>query len=112
MPAEPTAEPVVLPPPRVKPKPAPLPLLSSYTVASGDTLWSVAARPDIYGDPLLWPLLYQANRDQIKDPRTIFSGQQLAIPHNHTEGEREEARSKARKSDVFPADQLLRPPRP
>ena len=73
----------------------------SYTVSEGELLWSIAKRPDIYGDPLLWPLLYQANRDQIKDPRQIYAGQTLTIPRNVSEEERERARNLAKKSDIF-----------
>jgi nucleoid-associated protein YgaU len=57
----------------------------SYTVSAGELLWAIAKRVDVYGDPLLWPLLYQANRDQIKDPRKIYAGQTLSIPRNINE---------------------------
>lgn len=80
----------------------------SYTVSEGDLLWSIAKRPDIYGDPLLWPLIYQANRDQIKDPRKIYAGQTLSIPRNISESEREEARNRAKNSDFFPQEEQLR----
>jgi nucleoid-associated protein YgaU len=73
----------------------------TYTVGEGELLWSIAKRPDIYGDPLLWPLLYQANRDQIKDPRKIYAGQTLTIPRTISEEEREKARNLAKKSDIF-----------
>lgn len=73
----------------------------NYTVSEGELLWSIAKRPDIYGDPLLWPILYQANRDQIKDPRKIYAGQILSIPRNISENEREDARNRAKKSNIF-----------
>ena len=73
----------------------------SYTVSEGELLWTIAKRADVYGDPLLWPLLYQANRDQIKDPRKIYAGQTLTIPRNTGEEEREKARNLAKKSDIF-----------
>ena len=73
----------------------------SYTVSDGELLWAIAKRPDVYGDPLLWPLLYQANRDQIKDPRKIYAGQILIIPRNVSEEEQEKARILAKKSDFF-----------
>ncbi len=73
----------------------------SYTVSEGELLWAIAKRPDVYGDPLLWPLLYQANRDQIKDPRKIYALQTFSIPRNITEEERETARNLAKKSDFF-----------
>lgn len=73
----------------------------TYIVSDGELLWAIAKRPDVYGDPLLWPLLYQANRDQIKDPRKIYAGQTLTIPRNVSEEEREKARILAKKSDFF-----------
>jgi nucleoid-associated protein YgaU len=47
-------------------------------VGPGDTLWSIAAAE--LGDATLWPALYRANRDRIKDPAAIYPGQRLAIP--------------------------------
>ena len=47
-------------------------------VQSGDTLWSIAQRA--FGDPSLWPAIYLANRDRIKDPTRVYPGQHLAIP--------------------------------
>ncbi len=73
----------------------------SYIVSDGELLWIIAKRPDVYGDPFLWPLLYQANRDQIKDPRKIYAGQTLTIPRNVSEEERQKARNLAKKSNFF-----------
>jgi hypothetical protein len=109
---QPAAEPAVRP--AVKPDPAPTPkpqteladeyieLADEYTVGDGENLWTISAQPQVYGEGLLWPLLYQANRDQIKDPRQIFPGQILGIRRDMTEEELEEARQKARESDIFP----------
>lgn len=85
-------------------------LLTTYTVQSGDNLWSIAARTEVYGDALLWPLLYQGNRDQIKDPRQIYTGQTLTIQRNLSDIELEETRCKARSSDIFPIEQMPRNP--
>ena len=49
-----------------------------YEVRPGETLWTIAKIT--VGDPTLWPALYLANRDQIKDPTLVYPGQQLAIP--------------------------------
>jgi len=51
---------------------------STYVVRRGQTL-SVIAH-DALGDPELWPAIYWANRDQIKDPTLLHVGQRLAIP--------------------------------
>jgi nucleoid-associated protein YgaU len=100
-----------LPQPRPRPAPstpAPPPPPTQYTVAEGETLWTIAARKEIYLDSLLWPLIYKANRDQIKDPRQIYPGQVLNIPRDTSETEKEEAREKARKSDIFPVQLLMK----
>ncbi len=34
----------------------------------------------VYKDARLWPLIYVANKDHIKDPDLIFPGQKLVIP--------------------------------
>src|SRR5262249_13435407 len=49
-----------------------------YTVVANDSLSGIAQR--IYGDPNLWPRIFQANQDQISDPTLIFPGQVLLIP--------------------------------
>jgi len=88
-------------PPPVKPETPPPPALT-YKVGEGETLWNIANHPEVYGDGLLWPLLYQANRDQIKDPRQIFPGQILNIRRDLTAEDIAQARQKARESDIFP----------
>jgi nucleoid-associated protein YgaU len=98
------------PPPRSKPAPTPPPAppLTYYVVSEGDVLWSIAARKEVYADPLLWPILYRANRDQIKDPRHIYPGQTLRIPRGASSAELEDARENARQSEIFPAELFLR----
>jgi nucleoid-associated protein YgaU len=76
-------------------------LLTEYRVGSNDTLASIAALNGVYGDPLLWPLIYQANRDQIKDPQHIYVGQILKIPRGLLAGDFEAARQKARETGLF-----------
>lgn len=58
------------------------PLAASHTVKRGETLPQIAAQSDVYNDAALWPLLYRANRDQIRDPRVVWPGQVLRIPRN------------------------------
>ena len=85
----------------VKAKPKVVPA-SDYAVGDGENLWTISAKPEVYGEGLLWPLLYQANRDQIKDPRQIFPGQPLSIRRDMTDADLEDARQTARESDIFP----------
>jgi nucleoid-associated protein YgaU len=47
----------------------------TYTVKSGDSLSKIAQN---YG--VKWQDIFEANRDQIKDPDMIHPGQQLRIP--------------------------------
>ena len=68
------------------------PLPPYYTVKRGETLPQIAARPEIYNDQTLWPLIYRANRDQIRDPRFISPGQVLRIPRNASREDIAEAR--------------------
>ncbi len=76
-------------------------LVDSVEVQAGENLAGVAARAEVYKDALLWPLIYKANRDQIKDPREIFSGQKLMIPRDKTKAEIETARQEARTLNLF-----------
>lgn len=49
-----------------------------YTVAHGDSLWSIAARE--LGSGTRWEEIYQLNRDVIQDPALIYIGQELLLP--------------------------------
>ncbi len=51
-----------------------------YMVKKGDNLFKIAYQENIYHDPYQWPLIYKANRDQIRDPHLIYAGQKLVIP--------------------------------
>jgi nucleoid-associated protein YgaU len=64
-----------------------------HEVRPGDTLTAIAART--LGDAALWPALYRANRDQIRDPARLYPGQKLAIPAL-SPAEREALRRQAR----------------
>ncbi len=45
-----------------------------------DCLWNIAGKPTIYNDPFLWPKIWLANDDQIRNPDLIYPGQILKIP--------------------------------
>jgi nucleoid-associated protein YgaU len=49
-----------------------------YTVQKGDTLSEIAKR--YYGNAARWRVIYEANRDLIKDPDLIYPGQTFRIP--------------------------------
>ena len=56
------------------------PLPDTYVVKKGDSLWWIAKYKDVYNDPYLWPVLYDANKKAIKDPNKIYPGMKLQIP--------------------------------
>ena len=68
---------------KASPKEAPVQLPSTYTVRRGETLPQIAGRTEIYNDATLWPLIYRANRDQIRDPKQLWPGQVLTIPRRY-----------------------------
>lgn len=99
-----TAPAPVPPPPPPPPPPAP----RHYRVGEGESLLTIAARKDIYADGLLWPLLYRANRDQIRDPKRIYPGQVLSIPRDLSEADKDDAREKARQMNLFSPDSFIK----
>ncbi len=56
----------------------------TYTVGTWaenrDCLWNIAGKIEIYADPFMWPRIWQANTDQIRNPDLIYPGQVLKIP--------------------------------
>jgi len=49
-----------------------------YTIKKGDDLWDVADK--FYHDKYLWPTIYEANMDILKDPDLIKIGHKLIVP--------------------------------
>jgi nucleoid-associated protein YgaU len=49
-----------------------------HEVTKGESLWKIAER--YYGDGSLYPKIFEANRDVLKDPDKIKIGQRLRIP--------------------------------
>lgn len=77
---------------QIKAKESPPSQPTSYTVRRGETLPQISARTEIYNDSTLWPIIYRANRDQIRDPKRLWPGQVFVIPRNFSRDEAEEAR--------------------
>jgi len=62
-----------------EPGPAKTPDYTQYhTVVAGDTLGKLAKT--YYGDASLYMNIFEANKDQLKDPNLIRVGQKLRIP--------------------------------
>jgi hypothetical protein len=72
-----------------------------YAVQGGDTLWGISAREQIYRDPFMWPLIYKANSQQIRDPDLIFPRQIFVIPRNYTPAEAAAAIQRAKQRSAW-----------
>jgi len=70
-----------------------------YTVEKGDYLWKIAFK--IYGDPAKWPLIFEINRDRIKDPDIIHANQVLVIKKDFTDEEIKDAKQIARYTPAY-----------
>lgn len=51
---------------------------TQIVVQPGNSLWRIARRT--YGEGMRFTLLYEANRDQIRDPDLIYPGQLFVVP--------------------------------
>ena len=74
-------------PPEVEPLPtqgAPA-SYDTYVLQKGDSLWSIAAKPEIYGSATRWRDLYEANRELLKSPDRVRPGMTLKIPRGSAE---------------------------
>ena len=56
----------------------PTPEANYYTVKSGDTLSKIAK--EVYGDPMKYGVIFEANKPMLKDPDLIYPNQTLRIP--------------------------------
>jgi hypothetical protein len=69
--------------------------VDSVTTKDGETLWQIAERKEVYGSGWLYPLIYKANRQLIKDPTRLEAGLQLKIPRDVPDPEVEIAKEEA-----------------
>lgn len=67
-----------------------------YTVASGDSLWSISGKGAVYGNAYQWPLIYKANKGSIKDADLIYPGQNFSIDRNASSADIDAAIAHAR----------------
>lgn len=65
--------------------------VDSYEVVGGDNLWNISAKDTIYANPYQWPLIYKANRSQIKDADLIYPGQVFDIDRTASSAEMDAA---------------------
>jgi hypothetical protein len=59
-----------------------MPEMSTVIIKRGDNLWRLSR--SMYGKGIRWSTLYEANRDQIRNPRWIFPGQVFVVPKGDT----------------------------
>ncbi|MDP1813667.1 MAG: peptidoglycan-binding protein LysM [Leadbetterella sp.] len=57
---------------------SPAPEARYHTVEKGDSLSKIAK--EMYGDPMKYPVIFEANKPMLKDPDLIYPGQVLRIP--------------------------------
>ena len=58
----------------------------AYVVQKGESLWSIAAKPEVYGSATRWRAIFNANRDVLKNPDGIRPGMTLKIPRGNPTG--------------------------
>ena len=51
-----------------------------YTVVEDDWLSKISGMRNVYHDGAQWPMIYEANKDKIKNPDLIYPGWVLLIP--------------------------------
>lgn len=51
-----------------------------YKVNEDDWLSKIASMRNVYGDGKKWPMIYEANKDKIKNPNLIYPNWVLLIP--------------------------------
>lgn len=78
----------------------------SYTVISGDTLWAIAGKDEVYSNSYQWPLIYKTNRSIIKDADKIYPGQNFDISRDVSAVEINDAVQYAKKRGAWAIDEL------
>ena len=54
----------------------------TYVVQKGESLWTIAAKKEIYGKATGWRRIFDANRDLLKSPDRVRPGMTLKIPRS------------------------------
>ncbi len=70
---------------------------SQYIVVKNDCLWNIAKK--VYNNPIMWKMIYDANKHQIENPDLIFPKQVLVIPIIDEQAQPKIATKEARTTD-------------
>ena len=62
-----------------------------HVVKKGECLWKISGYKQVYHNPFMWPLIYKANQNKIKDPDLIYPKQIFSIPRDYSECEKKAA---------------------
>jgi len=57
---------------------APAAKMMIYKVEKGDSLWRIAAK--VYNNPAKWRKIFEANKERLATPDSLYPGQKLVIP--------------------------------
>ncbi len=60
-----------------------MPEMQTVIIKRGDNLWHIAR--DLYGRGIRYSTIYQANREQIRNPHWIYPGQVFVVPAGNTD---------------------------
>jgi len=63
-------------------------LPKKWSISSGECLWIIAGKQQVYDDPIKWPRIYRANTDKIQDPEWIYPDTVLVIPRDWPDAHR------------------------
>jgi nucleoid-associated protein YgaU len=80
--AQPAQQEAAAPDEAIETAPAQPEQFDSYVVQKGESLWSIAAKPDVYGKATQWRRIFDANRDLLKSPDHLKAGMTLKIPRS------------------------------
>ena len=79
--------------------------IEEVTTAEDDTLWGISGRQEVYGDPFLYFLIYDANAKRLSSPDVVPSGIKLVIPRGLSAKQRHHALVRAwNRSEVKAAE--------
>lgn len=56
------------------------PAADRHVVKPGESLWSISAKTEVYGEGARWNRLYRGNKKRIQNPDRIYPGQEIQIP--------------------------------